>query len=87
VGAHIDYNIPQCWLEHDASRREEDNIKLLRELSSPRGILEEAEKAIGSLDFSWTVHGDKNRTHLALFFLKQKRVNFVTVCLNYSLIH
>jgi predicted AlkP superfamily pyrophosphatase or phosphodiesterase len=81
VGANLDYNIPQCWLKHDFNRTEKGNIKLLRELSSPPNLLDEAQKSIGSLDLSWTVHGDKNRTDLTIFLLKQKRVQFVTVCL------
>ncbi len=82
VGANIDYNLPQFWLEHDPSRMEEDNIKMWQKLSSPRDILDEAEKFIGSLDFSWTVHGDKNRTNLTVYLLKHKRVQLITVYLS-----
>lgn len=74
VGAKIDFNIAQIW----RASTPEDH-KLLRVLCT-KGLLEEAEKAIGEYPYgyNYTIESDGQRARFSAYILESKKPNFHT---------
>ncbi|HEY4063738.1 MAG TPA: ectonucleotide pyrophosphatase/phosphodiesterase [Puia sp.] len=74
VGAPIDYNVPDIW----SLDRKTDNIQLLKQLATPRGIVDELEaNATGQLKAedinSELLRTDENTGRMAAYLLEKYR--------------
>jgi predicted AlkP superfamily pyrophosphatase or phosphodiesterase len=73
---NIDYLLPEYWRTSTP-----DDLKLIRALSRPEGLLEALEKQLGPFvdGYADKLHTDETRTRFALALLRERRPHFTAV--------
>jgi predicted AlkP superfamily pyrophosphatase or phosphodiesterase len=73
---HIDHLIPEFWRAVN-----EEDVKLLRALSRPEGMLERLEAKLGPFvtGYEDTIEADRVRTKFAVALLREQRPDFMAV--------